>query len=132
MCQGWKIEKWETPLSAVSNPAFESLIQDKEALKINIRGDNDKKSLFIFDSHCPAYKSIDETYKTKLWSYLDETDQRFGSTFTVKNSSWLKQYQEPEFLTRIVPDLKHYVICTTNNIIEILTDKKPQIIESNS
>lgn len=129
MYRGWKIEKWETPLSPVANPVFKSLLQDKEALKINIIGEDDKKLLFIFDSHCPAYKSIDETYKTELWSYLDETDQRFGSTFIVKNSSWLKQYQESNVLIRRVPDLKHYVICSSNNIIEILTDKKPQIIE---
>ena len=132
MYQGWQIEKWKTPISETANPAFESLVQDKESLKIEIIGDDSQKWLFLFTSHCPAYRSIDETYKMELWSYLDKTNQRFGSTFIVENSSWVKQYQESKFSTEVATKLKHYVLATNNNFIEILTDKNPQIIESNS
>ena len=130
MYQGWQIEKWGTPLSEVTNPVFESLVQDKEALKIEIIGNNSQRWLFLFNSHCPAYRSVDEIYKMELWSYLAQTNQRFGATFIVKNSSWVKHYQKSKFLTNRIPDLEHYVITTDNNIIEILTDKKPQIIQS--
>ena len=132
MYQGWQIEKWKTPISEATNPAFESLVQDKKSLKIEVTGDDSQKWLFLFTSHCPVYKSIDETYKMELWSYLDKTDQRFGSTFIVKNSSWVKQYQKPNFSMEAPPKLKHYVLATNNNFIEILTDKKPQVIQSNS
>jgi len=123
--QKWKIKRWETPISDDKNCIMTSLNDDSKSVLLSItveRMDNTKWQ-FIFDSP-PAYRNIMEEYRTKLWVVLDETKQRCGNTFIVENSEWLNEEPFLEFMSE---GAKHYVICTGDDVIEVISSKEPKI-----
>jgi hypothetical protein len=72
----------------------------------------------------PAYRNVDEAYRTNLWQWLDESDQRVGFTFTVTEApqfaSWGTVY-----LHDVVPGAQHFVIATNDDVVEVISAQPP-------
>ncbi|GBE94249.1 hypothetical protein [Nostoc cycadae] len=122
MYKNWQVKRWVTPIADLSSLVMVSLIDDG-MLNITIEApllSNRPRWRFTFDKY-PAYRNILEEYRLGLWKHLDESHQRCGNTFIVKNSPWIASFQSQEpFLELYNPHLIHYVISTEDDVIEIL------------
>ena len=126
MYEGWRISRWETPVVDVDRLLMVSL------------GDVDRELVLLLESsrvpsrprwrvrfrQYPAYRNIDEAYRTDLWRWLDESGQRLGFTFTVEESprfaSWGTVY-----LHDVLPKTRHFVIATEDDVVEVLSAEEP-------
>ena len=72
----------------------------------------------------PAYRNIDEAYRTNLWKWLDESNQRCGNTFTVTQTPALRSW-DTVYLHEVAPDIRHYVIATNDDVLEVLSLAEP-------
>jgi hypothetical protein len=79
---------------------------------------------------CAGYQNILEEYRLQLWQHLDETHQRCGNTFIVCDSPWIATLAADEALLEDRrPTLIHYVIATSDDVIDVLSSDPPEIIE---
>ena len=134
MYEGWQFEKWETPVSHAKSLAMVSLIDDGRLAVIlqDLRDARHRRHQFIF-SNCVAYRNILEEYRMELWKRLDDSRQRCGWTLLVPNSKWVEELRLAEpVLEATHPALFHYLICTEDDVIEILTPSSPTIKEIES
>ena len=130
MYEHWKIEKWETALSECKHLAMFSLFDDASNNKLIINLGFDEKEFDLIFSNYPAYRNILEEYRLELWDYLDKSNQRCGNTFIVNNSPWLSELVSNEPLIEFHNEkLKHYVITTGDDVIEVLSNEIPKLIE---
>jgi hypothetical protein len=131
MYEEWKLEDWQTPISPMKYPAMQWLLDDGLTLTILIGDSNspeDHYVRFVFEKY-PAYRSINESYRTELWSMINSNrNAKVGWTFTVPNSPWIKSFSQ-ETLLLIFPELVHYVIGTIDDVIEVLSPTPPKIEE---
>jgi hypothetical protein len=122
MYKGWKIKRWDTPVSDVSSLVMVSLIDDG-MLSITFEApqlSNRPRWCFTFKKY-PAYRNIMEEYRMGLWEHLDQSNQRLGHTFIVERSPWIDSFQSEDPLIEFYnTDLIHYVISTEDDVIEIL------------
>ncbi|WP_145067018.1 hypothetical protein [Engelhardtia mirabilis] len=72
----------------------------------------------------PAYRNIDEAYRTDLWSWIDSSGQRLGFTFTVEESPPLASWGTV-YLHEVVPGIRHFVIATEDDVVEVLSAEEP-------
>jgi len=128
MYDNWKIKKWETPVSDSKWLSMVSLYDVAETQTLEIRLNDGKQEISINFENYPAYRNIHEEYRTNLWRHLDETSQRCGWTFEVVNSSWSeKLYKDEPLLKFNDPNLRHFVISTGDDVVEILSNLEPEI-----
>jgi hypothetical protein len=71
-----------------------------------------------------AYRNVDESYRTNLWRWLDESNQRVGFTFTVEESPRLASW-ETVYLHEVMPTARHFVIATEDDVIEVVSAQLP-------
>ncbi len=126
MYKGWGISRWETP------------VVDEDRLLLVSLADADQELVLLLESgrapglprwrvrfrQYPAYRNIDEAYRTDLWSWLDESGQRLGSTFTVQESPPLASWGTV-YLHDVVPRIRHFVIATGDDVVEVLSSEEP-------
>lgn len=126
MYEGWHISRWETPVVDVTRLALVSLSDvDRELIvlfeAVHIPGRPRWRVRF---RQYPAYRNIDEAYRTDLWRWLDESNQRVGFTFTVEElprlASWGTVY-----LHEVRPGVRHFVIATEDDVVEVLSTQVP-------
>jgi hypothetical protein len=72
----------------------------------------------------PAYRNIDEAFRVDLWKWLDESGQRCGFTFTVIESPPLASW-ETGYLHEMPPGVRHYVVATEDDVVEVLSHCAP-------
>jgi len=124
MYENWKFERWETPISNERLVSMISLVDDGEKLSVIVGGLPGRKDVqFIFTNY-PAYRNIQELYRTELWSRLYE--KNLGNTFIVPQSEWVASFKN-EILEVFFPDMVHYMICTEFGCLEVLSDTVPEI-----
>jgi len=130
----WQIEKWSSPVSECDNLFLESLFDGKrlndyrlEILLTTGDRDDSPKYQFTFDAY-PAYRNIVEEYRLELWTHLDNTKQRCGWTYTVPDSPWISELHRSEpLLSENYPTLRHWVIATWDDVVEVLSPTPPEI-----
>jgi len=128
MYDKWKIKRWETPVSDTKNLGMVSLKDLASAITFEILLNDGKKEIVITFENYPAYRNILEEYRLRLWRYLDETSQMCGSTFEVIESSWAQELSKDESLLEFHnPGMRYFVICTNDDVIEILSNEEPKI-----
>jgi len=128
MYVNWKIKRWETPISDAKNLGMVSLKDSASPNTLEILLNDGTKEIIIIFNNYPAYRNILEEYRLKLWHHLDKTSQRCGSTFEVTESSWAEELSRDESLLEVQnPGLKHFVICTNDDVFEILSNEEPKI-----
>jgi hypothetical protein len=129
MYEGWRIQRWDTPVSDNGANRMVSLVDDGE-LAITLEDAHSPQRLrwrFVFQKY-PAYRNILEEHRLELWQHLDETKQRCGNTFSVLDSPWIASFRPREPLLDVYyPALVHYVITTGDDVVEVLSPQPPQI-----
>ncbi|MGC4093233.1 MAG: hypothetical protein QM756_42955 [Polyangiaceae bacterium] len=126
MYDGWRITRWETPVVDTSRLAMVSLIDVDHELDVLLEAVHSpgRPRWRVRFRQYPAYRNVDESYRTDLWRWLDESKQRVGSTFTVEESprfaSWGTVY-----LHDVVPNAQHFVIATEDDVIEVVSAQLP-------
>ena len=128
MYDGWKPRRWETPVSDVQGLMMVSLVDDG-TLTITLEDERNRRFQFRFSNY-PVYRNILEEYRTKLWDLVKGMQGPLGQTWLVLDSPWIASLQEAEPLLEIhSPNLKHYVVCTGDDVIEVLSNEKPIVKE---
>jgi len=130
MYQGWKVTKWETPLSEISGLLLVGLHREGRELTLEFeafREQNRPRWKVKFDQ-CSAFRCIDEAYRIGLWKMLDETSQRCGPTFLTTEPDEFGSWGT-EYLHNIEEGLLSYVLCTEDDVVEVLSAKEPEWIE---
>ncbi len=95
----------------------------------DIRDPQRRRFRFTF-SNCPAYRNILEEYRLELWSEIESRREGMGWTLIIPDSQWIAALKEKEPLIEVnCPDLVHYMICTEDDVIEVLSDELPKIVE---
>ncbi len=125
MYENWKFERWETPISNERLLSIISLVDDGEKLSIIVDGLPGKHVRFVFNEY-PAYRNIQELYRTKLWNKLYR--KNLGSTLIIPESEWIASFKGEVFEVYF-PDAVHYMVCTVDGCVEVLSSAAPEIIE---
>ncbi len=135
---GYRISKWETPVSNIKQFALERLFKSEEAIP-DLPGENEPPALivvirdvqenkqfrFLF-YRCLALRIVREEYATKLWQELSQNHP--GTTAILEDSSWIAELRENEPLFDVhSPNAQHYMIFTMNHLIEVLDDWSPSV-----
>jgi hypothetical protein len=127
MYEDWEFERWETPVSNERLLSMVSLIDDSEILAIVIDGLPNKRIRFVFTDY-PAYRNIQELYRTELWNKLYR--KNLGITLIIPKSEWIESFrQSKELLDVYHPNAVHYMICTDDGCVEVLSNEPPEITE---
>jgi hypothetical protein len=127
MYENWKFERWETPISNERFVSMISLVDDGDRLSVVVGSLPGRKDVqFIFTEY-PAYRNIQELYRTELWSKLSEKEE-LGNTFIIPQSQWLASLKY-EGLEIYFPNIVHYMICTEFGCVEVLSGTAPEIKE---
>jgi hypothetical protein len=126
MYEGWLITRWETPVVDVDRLLLVSLIDANRELTLILEesGKADRPRWRVRFRRCPAYRNIDEAYRTDLWRHLDESRQRCGRTFLVQESPRLASWGTV-YLHDMIPSVQHYVIATGDDVVEVLSGDEP-------
>jgi len=123
----WSIANWETPLSRAESLRLETLV-DSQQLVItmqDIQEERRPRFCVTFQKY-PAYRNINESYRNTLWKLKPG---EIGWTFVVENSDWIRELKaDPVFETQF-PAATHYVICTEDDVIEVISSTPPTISE---
>lgn len=123
MYENWRFERWETPISNERLLSIISLVDDGERLSIIVDGSSGKYVQFVFTDY-PAYRNIQELYRTELWNRLYR--RSLGSTLTIPESEWIASF-EGEGSEVYFPRAVHYMICTSDGCVEVLSSVVPEI-----
>ncbi|WP_107039564.1 hypothetical protein [Brumimicrobium mesophilum] len=127
----WNPEKWETAFSEIEWLFMESLIDNKSILTILLTDNKDNLFEVTFNNY-PAYRNILEEYRLNLWGIRDEKWPNLGNAWIVKNSDWLTDLTESEpLLNHHEGKLNHFIICTQDDVIEILSNESNPMVKIN-
>lgn len=129
MYQAWQITRWDTPLSDLKSVAMVSLVDDGElSITFEAPRETGRPRWCVTFRTYPGYRNLLEEFRLELWSHLDSTNQRCGSTFTVANSPWIETLRTRESLfDTYYSRIKHYVLSTEDDVIEVLSPNAPRI-----
>jgi hypothetical protein len=79
---------------------------------------------------CPVYRNILEEFRRELWKEIKGQTEARSWTLTIPESQWIAYFSEAEpLLEEYYPGLTHYMICTEDDVVEILSSQPPQITE---
>ena len=126
MYDGWRISRWETPVVDTSRLAMVSLADVDHELVVMLEAVHipGRPRWRVRFRQYPAYRNVDESYRTDLWRWLDESNQRIGFTFTVEElprfASWGTVY-----LHDVLPQAQHFVIATEDDVVEVISAQAP-------
>ena len=125
MYDNWVFNKWETPLSAVGALELQRLTDCNGFLEIvceDLESSAPHLWIVIFQSAI-GYRSLGESFRNQLWKEWDIN--QYGRTVYVENSDFLLALvKEP-----VTENLRHFMIVTRDDVIEVLSVPDPQIIE---
>ena len=118
-------EKWETPFEKCNRISM-GLLKDDGDLTIRLC-DVSTEIDVIYEltfMDFVAYKSTNESFLNEFWK-IREND--IGHTFTVVNSEWIEELLNDPIFQDHSKGVKHYVIVTLDECVEILAKSPPEI-----
>lgn len=125
MYEGWRICRWETPVVDENRLLMLSLADVERELILLLESSRaDRQRWRVRFRRYPAYRNIDESYRTDLWRWLDDSGQRLGFTFTVEESPPLASWGTV-YLHVLSPGIRHFVIATADDVVEVLSTEEP-------
>ena len=126
MYDGWRISRWETPAVDATRLLMVSLVDAEQELVLLLESfrESGRPRWRVRFRRYYAYRNIDESFRNELWRWLDESGQRVGFTFTVEESPRLASWST-EHLHDLVPQIRHFVIATEEDVVEVLADEDP-------
>lgn len=124
-----RVINWSTDLSHADSIRVKKIVDDTKHLRLYlfaIKGQVFEQYEVVFTSY-PCYRNINESYQNDLWKFLHECNIKTGWTFILENSNWKKELNKDSIFKFEYPEIKHYVISTEDDVIEVLSDKAPVI-----
>ena len=134
MDKAGKIERWETPVSDAKSLAMVSLLDNgKFSITVqDLRDPQRRRFRFTFTNY-PAYRNMLEVYQSNFWEGFNHQGKDTGWTRIIRESRWLALLNETEpFLEESNPGLLHYMICTEDDVVEVLSNEPPEVVELES
>ena len=126
-----KIERWQTPVSDAKSLAMVSLL-DNGKLSITVQDLRDperRRFRFTFKNY-PAYRTMLEVYQSNFWDGFNNEGTDSGWTRIIRESRWLAVLEDTDpYLEESNPGLFHYMICTEDDVIEVLSNEPPEVVE---
>jgi hypothetical protein len=132
--EGYRVARWETPVSDARGLAMVSLVDDCKRLEVTVQDLLDpqrRRFRFSFASY-PVYRNIPEEYRMSLDTEIGDYYQgpRLGWTRIVPDSPWVDSFAWSEpLLETFYPGVVHYMIWTEVDVIEVLSNHPPSIAE---
>ena len=123
-----KLERWETPIVGAHDLRTVSVVDDGELLITVSEPSNDDRYRLRFRFRAGKYLAYRVTNEIDGCQLLDEArydGERPCRTFTGEQSDWKERFLEVSLRGQDVP-LKHYVIWTEEDIIEVLASEPPE------
>jgi hypothetical protein len=134
MQENWLSVRWETPVSDAKGLMMKLCCHDGD---LDITLDRSSVSEVLDDiqlvfKKVVAFRSILERFRTELWNY-QLVHGRPGRTFIIDNSPWISELQasDPVFASLNIPNVRHYVIATDWDVLEILSSHAPVVVTQN-
>lgn len=127
-------ERWNPiELSEKMDKACYAQVLDMNEFEINLIFDNTDNILNIkFLNTILAYQNIDEGKRLRMLEYLSENyDSQFYAEWTlfkIKNSSYLKWFHNESAGVHKNEDVCHYVLLTSNDVVDILSIYEPNVV----
>ncbi|WP_236690778.1 hypothetical protein [Lysinibacillus xylanilyticus] len=128
-------EHWQKckPLNEIPNKIWlESLLQDRNGLKIQFESENDKKIDIIFWGNtalsCRITDEEDMLQSINYWSEECGDDFFTWPLYKSNNSSFVKWFNEESCEKFADKNIEHYVFITEDDIVEVISAIAPQII----
>lgn len=122
--------RWETPASDAQSLRLLSLMHaDGDLVLIfeSISGERTERLCFKFRAFF-GYRNLLEEYRTKLWREHEQL-KSLGWTRQSEGSVWLEELREHEPLFRLHGGdaAIHYMVCTQDDVVEVLAGIPPEI-----
>jgi len=130
----WVLKRWETPISDIQRLALVSLTDTRGVLSLVLEDQCDplRRRFHVDFTRYPGYRNLLEEYRLELWQALAETGAT-GRSLQVTVSPWIAELKEHEpLLDAEFPNLKHWLISTEDDVIEVLSDATPLFQKMNS
>jgi hypothetical protein len=126
MYDGWVVTRWDTPVSDVAELYLASLTDARRELTLVLEGPlaSGRPRWRVEFQDYPGYRNLDEAFRVELWQWLDMSGQRCGSTFVVSEPLPLASWATSG-LHQLYPGLRHYVVATMDDVIEVLAAREP-------
>ena len=127
----WVLERWETAVSDAQSLVLVSLIDTQGTLSLVLEDQRDpQRHRFQVDFiRVPGYRNLLEEYRLELWAIPRGTIAT-GWTVQVVASPWIAELYEHEPLLEVgFPALRHFLISTEDDVIEVLSDVVPTFYE---
>ena len=126
MYEGWHITSWDTPVRNMNRLMMVSLTDASSELTLVFEDttSTERRRWRVRCQHYPAYRNINESYRLVLWCWLDQSGQRCGATFIMKESSPFESWKT-EYLHDVAPTTRHFVIATNDDVVEVLSIDDP-------
>ncbi|MEO7190227.1 MAG: hypothetical protein ABI051_04165 [Vicinamibacterales bacterium] len=126
MYEGWRITRWETPVADMDRILMVSLTDAQRELVVVVEAyrATDRPRWRVRFRDYAAYRNIDEAYRLNLWRWLNQSGQRCGSTFIVDEQPTFASW-DTGYLQHQMPDTRHFVIATGDDVIEVLSGEEP-------
>jgi hypothetical protein len=122
--------RWDTLLSDITSLMLVGLQQEGTRLRIVLEGEvtGERAEFTVVFVAFFAYRSLREEYRTTLWSSVP-VGARLGWTRWVAESQWVAEMMssEPLFVAHGGGDARHYLICTEDDVVEVLAIEAPVI-----
>ena len=134
MYEGWQFERWDTLVSDIEFLTMISLTEIRGIIRIVVQGgfDLEQRQYCIEFEWSPAYRNIQEQYRLSLWKQIPEgvDGRKPGNTLIIPESKWIESFcgHEPIFELD-VDKYRHYMICTGDDVIEVIANAPPKIYE---
>lgn len=129
MYDSWTCSRWETPVSDADVLMME--LHHKNGVLTMVLDSSDERGaapiVYIEFDRVPCFRNIIERYRGGLWRRLDEMG-RPGRTFIVEESPWVLEIssQDPSFMA-FNKNIKHYIIATDWDVVEVLSNSEPRV-----
>ncbi|MDO3384493.1 hypothetical protein QWI17_01430 [Gilvimarinus sp. SDUM040013] len=131
MYEKWNAVRWSTQLSDIRSLQMVTLVDDGQ-LTITVedlRSPARKRWSIIFEK-APIYQNILEEFRFELWHKLNIIENDLGFTLKYPDSVWHKMIGEKEpLLDDYYPNMQHFQIVTEDDVIDVLSEKEPAIVE---
>ena len=124
-------EKWKPLREFPDKIWLESLLQDRNGLKIQFESENDKKIDIIFGNTALSCRITDEGDMLQSINYWSE---EYGDDFFTwplyksNNSSFVKWFNEESCKKFADKNIEHFVFITEDDIVEVISTIAPNII----
>jgi hypothetical protein len=124
--KSWKFRRWDTPLDDSRDVALKELRTCERDVSLVLDAGG---ALFEFVfREVVAYRNIVERYRLELWEVLGAQLPERGWALEIEAPNWASELKESEPLVQpFHPALRHFMICTDEDVLEILTERTPEI-----